>query len=340
MNLLPEQEIDGGGPIRCPLCGNGRCVSYCVAKDLNWGIPGEFEYLKCKACKFIFQWPQPELSNIKALYPEFYGTKVDGLNADIDRYVENGANRMRADVLSRFCPKGSIFDVGCGCGLFLEYMYRRGREVGGVEPASEHVTFAREKFKMANVMQGSWPESGITGRKWDVCSFIHVIEHLPGPVEMLAQARDVLNPGGWLILETPNVRSWPARLFGSNWVSMEAPRHLYLFSPDSLSECVKRAGFRTRCLMTYSPSTMEYSESLRYVMQEKGWRSPKKIGKVENINKLSLPVNTSSIRFLDAVHNVENSFYRGLNRLAGAIGSGCNILLIASMSADPGYSGE
>lgn len=340
MNKSPIKGGDPRSPVQCLLCRAASVEPYCVARDLNWGLPHEFGYLQCKACKFVFQWPQPEASTTNTMYPEFYGTNLSGANAGIESHVESSANRKRADVLARFCSGGSIFDVGCGDGVFLEYMRRRGWAVGGVESAPEHVAFAREQFKMSDVSQGSWPGSGIGGQKWDVCSFIHVIEHLPRPIEMLERARDVLRPDGLLMLETPNVLSWPARLFGSNWVALDAPRHLHIFSPDSLGVCVERAGFRILCLLTYSPSTMEYSESFRYLMQARGWRLPDKAGRADNLKGNSTPANKSSFRLLDVLHHVETSVYRGVNRLADAIGSGCNILLIAEMSDDIGCKSE
>ena len=42
---------------------------------------------------------------------------------------------------------------------------------------------------------------------------------------------------------TPNVDALDARLFGQYWALWEAPRHLNVFSPDSLGRVLGQTGF-------------------------------------------------------------------------------------------------
>ena len=64
---------------------------------------------------------------------------------------------------------------------------------------------------------------------------MHVLEHLPNPVEYLQNLRDkFLEPGGWLLLEVPN-------LYAHDCFEVA---HLVSFSAHTLSQVVRKAGFR------------------------------------------------------------------------------------------------
>jgi hypothetical protein len=73
----------------------------------------------------------------------------------------------------------------------------------------------------------------------------HVIEHLYHPAETFAQIRRVLRPGGILHIATPNPSGYSAQTFGSNWFGLDCPRHIILYTPETLARQVECAGFKT-----------------------------------------------------------------------------------------------
>jgi len=70
-----------------------------------------------------------------------------------------------------------------------------------------------------------------------------VIEHCEDPLGTLRRAFELLRPGGWLYVETPNIESAPASLCGRYWFGIDSPRHLWLFGPSTLQRCLEAAGF-------------------------------------------------------------------------------------------------
>ena len=81
-------------------------------------------------------------------------------------------------------------------------------------------------------------------RRFDAIILFHVLEHLSAPCEVLQHCEQALKPGGTLIVAVPNARSWQARIFGPTWFHLDVPRHLYHFSPASLSRALERVGLR------------------------------------------------------------------------------------------------
>lgn len=93
--------------------------------------------------------------------------------------------------------------------------------------------------------------------KWDVIEWIHGIGSLcPWEAEeVIAQLREVLTPAGILILEQPNLMEAAAEilrdptkawwLFGDPTHQSRPMMNAWCYSPDSLTQALKTAGFRS-----------------------------------------------------------------------------------------------
>jgi len=134
----------------------------------------------------------------------------------------------------------TLLDVGCGSGEFLERMRDRGWRVVGVEPDPKAAESARSNH--LDVRDGLLADANFEDDMFDAIVLSHVIEHVHDPVALLRECARVLRPGGRLVMTTPNLESIGHRRFGADWRGLEPPRHLHVFSVDSLSACVALAG--------------------------------------------------------------------------------------------------
>lgn len=314
----------------CPICGCMKTVQAFTATDLNWKTQGSFPYLHCKDCGALFR---PAGSAISAgAYPRGYGSFVNPESPLLQSRIDSIANRKRAAFLGSKCNPGTVLDVGCGSGFFLAYLRSQGWQGHGLETAEEHVAFARDVLGLFNVSMGAWPPTNDAYRNFDAVSMIHLIEHLPDPITALTAARHSLCEGGAVLLETPNIESWPARIFGPRWVTLDAPRHMVLFSPQSLTRCLQSAGFQEIRMITYSPSTMEWSESLRYMLT-RFLRADRKVEFPVAPRSHSVDSNHANgilhNLIIPTIHDGERLIYRLINAFADTIGCGSNLLAVA-----------
>ena len=152
------------------------------------------------------------------------------------------------DIAGRLAPyletlkgRGEVLDLGCGRGEALEVLSAHGISCSGVDSNVEMVSRCREKGFQAEVGDlfsalGGRSEGSLGG----VVSF-HVIEHLPAAeLERLSRlAWRVLEPGGVLVLETPNPVSM---VVGASrfWID---PTHKRPVHPESMKTLLELSGF-------------------------------------------------------------------------------------------------
>jgi SAM-dependent methyltransferase len=72
--------------------------------------------------------------------------------------------------------------------------------------------------------------------------FHHSFEHLADPESVLKHAVRLLKPGGRLLIRLPVGGCLAWQRYGTDWVNLDAPRHLSLFSPLSMQILSERCG--------------------------------------------------------------------------------------------------
>jgi SAM-dependent methyltransferase len=92
-------------------------------------------------------------------------------------------------------------------------------------------------------VQGSLPHPDLAGSSFDLVTMMHSLEHVHDPLQVLRAARELLVPGGRLVVAVPNIESLPFRWFGSSWFGLDLPRHLTHFTPRTLPLMLRWAGF-------------------------------------------------------------------------------------------------
>jgi hypothetical protein len=232
---------------RCRLCGGTGDLLF-VAIDRNKATTSvAFRYFRCTACGVIFLADVP--SDIGALYPaDYYGASPEGRSSvdPVDTY--------RIGLISRYSRgRGHLVDVGAGWGSFARQAAGQGYATTAVEMnerACRHlatlpdVTPVRSNDPAA-VLRELSPSA--------VISMWHSIEHMPDPWRVLRAAAFNLEPGGVLVVATPNPSSLQFRLLGRRWAHVDAPRHLFLIAPSTLARKATELGLTQSFFTTADP---------------------------------------------------------------------------------------
>jgi 2-polyprenyl-3-methyl-5-hydroxy-6-metoxy-1,4-benzoquinol methylase len=229
----------------CPACGSERVSRAYRDPALS--------FQRCRACLSVFDAAPPSKDDVMAIY-EGKGYYVrDDRGADAifgyaddylaDReFIEEKFDRVLAH-LERYAPPGRLLDVGAGPGFMVATARRRGWDAVGIDVNEWAASYARSELGL-DVRVGELDENSFKGEQFDAVTMMDLVEHVPDPDQLLAQARRLVRPGGALALLTPDAGSPVSRLLGSRWPEVSKPgEHMVLFSTKGLSHALTRHGF-------------------------------------------------------------------------------------------------
>lgn len=143
---------------------------------------------------------------------------------------------------------GRLLEIGCGNGELLAHLVSLGWQGRGLETDPTGAALARDRG--LDVAVGELGPETFAPASFDAVVMSHVIEHVGNPRATLAHCLQALDAGGRLVLLTPNTAAYGHRRFGRDWLHLDPPRHLHLFSATSLRRLAESAGFEVDAVFT------------------------------------------------------------------------------------------
>lgn len=216
--------------MNCPACNHGGTVSLRLRRK-------EYELHRCPACDLMFWHP------MKAPGPELYQAwPVDFATIRPVWSPHTAPRKFFRDMPAR---GGKLLDVGCGVGDFCYLAAKAGYTVTGIDFAPWFIEVARQRFPTLDLeplsLQEFVRERG--DAKYDVVTFIQVLEHLDDVRGFLQAVREVLRPGGYAVCAVPNRERWRflPQLLREDWDF--PPNHFTWWNRDCLQRLFDSFGF-------------------------------------------------------------------------------------------------
>lgn len=223
------------GGTRCPLCGAASRRRF--ARHGYW-------IRDCAACLHRFAEGRFDEIHVERVYDDTYFAEG---GEGYPQYLADGRilrdrGRWYGRLLSRHLQPGSVLDVGCAAGFWLQGLADCGWRPSGIEPNPRMAGHARDRLGLA-VRTGSIEELE-TGEPRDLVTMIQVVAHFRDPRLALRRAAGVLRPGGHLLIETWDRASWVARVMGRRWHEYSPPSVLHWFTRGRLRDLAGECGLR------------------------------------------------------------------------------------------------
>jgi SAM-dependent methyltransferase len=155
---------------------------------------------------------------------------------------------------------GRVLDVGAGSGLLVYALHLAGMtHAEGIDPFIPH------DLRYANGARVRRAELADADGLYDVVLLNHSFEHVPDPGAVLDTLRERLRPGGSAVIRMPTVSSEAYDTYGMDWYSLDAPRHLTIFSRQGMGELCERHRFEVVRVVDDSNSAQFWaSEQIRH----------------------------------------------------------------------------
>jgi SAM-dependent methyltransferase len=253
----------------CSICGNSVNNSLYRPKEMMFGLEDEFEYFKCSKCGCLQISEVPQ--NLQKFYPtDYYSYSNLSKNHYYSRIIRTGiyekllGSIRRRIVLHRLGQKNwlgrllssyykpfywiieglfridsKILDIGCGNGNLLLELSKLGcTNLYGLDP------FIEDDIHYPNGVKIFKKEIPEIDEKYDFIMLNHSFEHMDNPKIILQKIHECLNPKSFVLIRIPVVSSYAFRKYGIHWVQLDAPRHFFLHTPNSINWLAEDTGFK------------------------------------------------------------------------------------------------
>lgn len=199
----------------------------------------------CRECRLEFLDPQPDDSELAAIYSDGYFLGEQNAEAAGRRSEMKSANGVLCiDALSRLIqPKDTdLLEIGCGQGELLLEARNRGFRVSGIEVSAHAAEAANRRLGAQAVRIGALDTVPLPVGRFGAVVAADVIEHVRDPKSFLMRIWELLVPGGVALVITPSLDSWTRRLLARHWIEYKV-EHLFYFSAASIRRLLEQCGF-------------------------------------------------------------------------------------------------
>jgi SAM-dependent methyltransferase len=269
----------------CEVCGCAGEILYSGLTDHTDVAPGVYNFRRCQNldCGTLWLDPRPIDEDIHLAYRNYYthsdsapvsparrSTAVRKAHSLATRLLGmKGSRRSFSQLgLDKLTP-GRVLDIGCGNGSRLKALRDIGWQVQGQDVDEVSANFAMTHYGIP-VFVGDLASADFQDDYFDAIISNHVFEHVYHPVELLREAFRILKPGGLMRFVMPNARAFLRKRFGQDWVGLDPPRHLHLFTTDSVRLVARQAGIEAPFAWTTSVNARPFASSSDDVARDHG----------------------------------------------------------------------
>ncbi len=248
--------------VNCCVCDSAKHLPLWVHKNdrflMRQSRADRIRTVICTRCGLAYANPRLDENEIASLYTTSY-RDTDGIPEKHLGFKEEQAREL-IEWLLRYHRRehSSILEIGCSEGVLLRQLRDDLKwDVAGVEPFEPYAHHGISNWGLD--IETSFFQSEHYEKRFDIVTFIHVIEHIPDPVGFVKEVGKVLKKDGYIFFETPNL--WSPKI-GRITAALFASPHLAIFSPKSVPLLLEKAGFEL--------IRLEANRNLRVLAKRKG----------------------------------------------------------------------
>lgn len=267
----------------CRICGNQENNHNFVAKEMMFGTREEFVYSECSKCKSIqieeipsdlskyypndyysFNVPRQMASKyhtniLRGLFAKYYMNKKYGT---LLQPIIEWFNLLYLKILREAgCGfNARILDIGSGVGSKLKKLPDYGFEnIIGSDPYISQDIIYPNGLKVLRKSIFDFNE------QFDFIMFNHSFEHMSNPEAIMIKLNSLLQIKSNSMIRIPVADSYAWKKYRENWIALDAPRHIHIFSPKGFEFFIKRFGFKLDKIV-FESSEYQFLGSEQYKM--------------------------------------------------------------------------
>lgn len=264
--------------MKCRVCDNSENNQIYEVQEMMFGYRDKFTYFQCSKCRCL------QISEIPADMSKYYPSNYYSFSVSPTNPIKKLVKKVRDNyavsnkgfigklIFTKFpnetlrslssvqlTKNSSILDVGCGSGSLIQFLREFGfQNLLGIDPyIQEDIEYAggvKILKKTIHNLEG----------KWDLIMFHHSFEHIPDPLETLQSVSRLLSKRGVCLIRIPTVSSYAWEHYRVNWVQLDAPRHFFLHSIESIKMLAEKTNLNLEKIV-YDSTAFQFWGSEQYL---------------------------------------------------------------------------
>ena len=283
-------------------------------KNIEFKINKSFGYYEVS--------PKPTEEELKGYYKYKYyqdelATYTNTYNLNELNYFKNkiAQKDFVIDKIIKSNNKNNLLDIGCGEGFTMDYYYKKGWDVLGLD-FSDFGLITNNNHLKSHLMQGNVFDEiqnlVLSGKKYDLLVMDNMLEHVVDPLNIIQQCSKLISDDGVLVIEVPNDFSeFQSELLVKNKIHKKYwqafPDHISYFSYQSLKKIMEKSGWNTEKIISDFPIEWYLANP------NSNYTKDKKVGKSVHESRMFIEnfLNNSLINKFDDLIN----FYESMAKI-------------------------
>ncbi len=223
--------------VHCCVCENTNESNFKVKYQKE-----KFAVLECNTCSFTFI---PPYYRKQISYEQYKDETVANAVRNGNNWVKIERHKLRYDLIKKYKPKGSLFDLGAGWGHFMLTGQMLGYDVYGIEISEQPYLYSKNDLKLAvdHIDFFKMTEE----KKYDIITMWDVLEHIDKADDVIAKCAKLNSTGGILVIQVPQIDSYFAKKHQDNWKMMGLD-HVNYFGKKTITQLLEKHGYKVETI--------------------------------------------------------------------------------------------
>lgn len=223
--------------VNCCVCNNSTPSDFRKLYEKD-----DYTVLECNKCSFTFI---PPYFRKQVKYDNYKDEKVTEAVRNGNNYVKFERHKLRYNLIKKYKPNGSLFDLGAGWGHFMLTGKTLGYEVYGIEISEQPFLYSKHDLKLPVEHIDFFKMN--EDRKFDIITMWDVLEHIDKADDVIKKCARITNPNGFIVIQVPQIDSYFAKKHRDNWKMMSID-HVNYFGKKTITQLLKNNGYEVKTI--------------------------------------------------------------------------------------------
>lgn len=223
--------------VHCCVCDNKNPSDFKVLYQKE-----KFSVVECNKCSFTFI---PPYFRKQISYENYKDENVANAVRNGNNFVKIERHKLRYNLIKKYKPSGSLFDLGAGWGHFMLTGQMLGYDVYGIEISEQPYLYSKNDLKLPvdHIDFFDMKED----KKFDIVTMWDVLEHIDKADDVIAKCARITAKDGYIVIQVPQIDSYFAKKHKDNWKMMGLD-HVNYFGKKTITQLLKKHGYEVKTI--------------------------------------------------------------------------------------------